>query len=114
MACDHGMMLMSDHDDAYVDAMLMVNMQANTRSITRVYFPLNVVPTSLDTPYCLQTRISTYCSEGQQSVVTEYWYNLPSKPVPIYNVSCWLGYIAGKLFESSFTLKKRFIIWPSQ
>jgi len=28
------MMLMSDHDDAYVDAMLMVNMQANTRSVT--------------------------------------------------------------------------------
>ena len=36
MACDHGMMLMSDHDDAYVDAMLMVNMQANTRSVTLV------------------------------------------------------------------------------
>ena len=35
MACDHGMMLMSDHDDAYVDAMLMVNMQANTRSVTQ-------------------------------------------------------------------------------
>ena len=34
MACDHDMMLMSDHDDAYVDAMLMVNMQANTRSVT--------------------------------------------------------------------------------
>ena len=34
MAYDHGMMLMSDHDDAYVDAMLMVNMQANTRSVT--------------------------------------------------------------------------------
>ena len=34
MACDHGMMLMSDHDDAYVDAMIMVNMQANTRSVT--------------------------------------------------------------------------------
>jgi len=34
MACDHGMMLMSDHDDAYVDEMLMVNMQANTRSVT--------------------------------------------------------------------------------
>jgi len=34
MACDHGMMLMSDHDDAYDDAMLMVNMQANTRSVT--------------------------------------------------------------------------------
>ena len=33
MACDHGMMLMSDDDDAYVDAMLMVNMQANTRSV---------------------------------------------------------------------------------
>jgi len=28
------MMLMSDHDDAYVDAMLMVNMQANTRRVT--------------------------------------------------------------------------------
>ena len=34
MACDHGMMLMSDHDDAYVDGMLMVNMQANIRSVT--------------------------------------------------------------------------------
>ena len=34
MACDHGMMLMSDHDDTYVDAMLMVNMQYNTRSVT--------------------------------------------------------------------------------
>jgi hypothetical protein len=28
------MMLMKEHDDAYVDAMLMVNMQANTRSVT--------------------------------------------------------------------------------
>ena len=27
-------MLMNKHDDAYVDAMLMVNMQANTRSVT--------------------------------------------------------------------------------
>ena len=44
----------------------------------RVYFPMNLVETSLDTPYCLQTRISTDCSEGQQSVVTECWYNLPS------------------------------------
>jgi len=35
MARDHGMMLMNDHNDAYVDAMLMVNMQANTRSVTR-------------------------------------------------------------------------------
>jgi len=34
MACDYGMMLMNEHDDAYVDAMLMVNMQANTRSVT--------------------------------------------------------------------------------
>ena len=41
MACDHGMMLMSDHDDAYVDAMLMVNMQANTRSVTSSLFPDN-------------------------------------------------------------------------
>jgi len=38
MKCEHGMMLMSDHDDDYVDAMLMVNMQANTRSVTD--FPL--------------------------------------------------------------------------
>ena len=29
------MMLMNEHDDAYVGAMLMVNMQANTRSVTR-------------------------------------------------------------------------------
>ena len=36
MACDHGMMLMSDHDDAYVDAMLMMIMQANTRSVTLI------------------------------------------------------------------------------
>ena len=34
MTCDHGMMLMSEYDDVYVDAMLMVNMQANTRSVT--------------------------------------------------------------------------------
>jgi len=34
MSCDHGMMLMSDHDNAYVDAMLKANMQANTRSVT--------------------------------------------------------------------------------
>jgi len=27
-------MLMNEHDDACVDAMLMVNMQANTRSVT--------------------------------------------------------------------------------
>jgi len=34
MTCDHGMMLMSDYDDAHVDAVLMVNMQANTKSVT--------------------------------------------------------------------------------
>jgi len=34
MTCHHGMMLMSEDDDAYVDEMLMVNMQANTRSVT--------------------------------------------------------------------------------
>ena len=36
MTCDHGMMLMSGFDDANVDAMHMVNMQANTRSVTVV------------------------------------------------------------------------------
>jgi len=80
----------------------------------RVYFPMNLVATSLDTLYCLQTRISTDSSEGQQSIVTECWYKLPSKTVPIYNVSCWLAYIAAKPFESSFISKKRFIIWTSQ
>jgi len=44
MACNHGMMLMSDHDDAYVDAMLMVNMQANTRSVTALPPYKNLVP----------------------------------------------------------------------
>ena len=34
MTCDHAMMLMSEYDDAYGDAMLMVNIQANTRSVT--------------------------------------------------------------------------------
>jgi len=29
-------MLMNEHDGAYVDAMLMVNMQANTRSVTKM------------------------------------------------------------------------------
>jgi len=38
---------MNEHDDAYVDAMLMVNMQANTRSVTKsiasmVHLVLNV------------------------------------------------------------------------
>ena len=72
----------------------------------RVYFPMNVVATSFDTPYCLQTRISTDCSEGQQSAMTECWYNLLCKTVPIYNVSWYMAYIAGKLFEFSFTPKK--------
>jgi len=75
----------------------------------RVYFPMNLVVTSLDTPNCLQIRISRDYSEGQQSVVIECCYNLPSKIVPIYNVSCWLAYIARKPFESSFTPKKRLI-----
>ena len=34
MTCDHDMMLMNEHDNAYVDAMLMIIMQANTRSVT--------------------------------------------------------------------------------
>jgi len=80
----------------------------------RVYFPMNLVATSLDTPYYLQTRISTDFSEGQQSVVTEFWYNLPCKTVPIINVSWCMAYIAGKLLEFSFTPKKRFVIWTSQ
>jgi len=44
MTCDHGMMLMSEYDDAYVDAMLMVNMQANTRSVTALPAYKNLVP----------------------------------------------------------------------
>jgi len=44
MTCDHGMMLMSDHDDAYVNAMLMVNMQANTRSVTALPTYKNLIP----------------------------------------------------------------------
>ena len=79
----------------------------------RVYFPMNLMATSLDTPYCLQTRIRTDCSEGQQSVVTECWYNLLCKTVPIYNVLWCMAYIAGKLLESSFTPKKQFVIWTS-
>ena len=43
MACDHGMMLVSDHDDAYDDAMLMVNMQANTRSVAALPLYKNLV-----------------------------------------------------------------------
>ena len=42
MAYDHGMMLMRDHVDAYVDAMLMVNMQANTRSVTSPRTQFNI------------------------------------------------------------------------
>ena len=34
MTCDHDMMLMNEHGDAYVDEILMVIMQANTRSVT--------------------------------------------------------------------------------
>jgi len=34
---------------------------------------MNLVATSLDTTYCLQTRISKDCSEGQQFAVTECW-----------------------------------------
>ena len=38
------MMLMSDHNDAYVDAMLMAYMQANTRSVTALPPYKNLVP----------------------------------------------------------------------
>ena len=34
LTCNHGMRLMSEYDDAHVDAMLMLNMQDNTRSVT--------------------------------------------------------------------------------
>ena len=44
MVCDYDMMLMSDHDDAYVDVMLMVNMQANSRSVTALPPYKNLVP----------------------------------------------------------------------
>ena len=44
MTCDHDMMLMSVHDDAYADAMLMVNMQANTRSVTALPPYKNLIP----------------------------------------------------------------------
>ena len=36
-------MLMNEHDDTYVDAMLMVNMQANTRSVTIMIFIESIV-----------------------------------------------------------------------
>ena len=38
-------MLMNEHDDAYVDAMLMVNMQANTRSVTHEMLDVQVITT---------------------------------------------------------------------
>ena len=44
MTYDHGMMLMSEYDDAHVDAMLMVNMQANTRSVTALPPYKNLIP----------------------------------------------------------------------
>jgi len=57
MTCDHGMMLMNDHDDAYVDAMLMVNMQANTRSVTDYW----------GTPYLYDQGLHTWSSEFHYS-----------------------------------------------
>jgi len=33
---------MNEHDDACVDAMLMVNMQANTRSVTLLILEINL------------------------------------------------------------------------
>jgi len=40
---------------------------------------------------------SSLLSSSQQSVVIECWYNLPSKTVPIYNISCWLAYMLVQL-----------------
>jgi hypothetical protein len=37
-------MLMNEHDDAYVDAMFRINMQANTRSVTALPPYKNLVP----------------------------------------------------------------------
>jgi len=72
------------------------------------------VSSHLDVAIKSYAWISQDCSEGQQSIVTECWYNLLCKTVPIYNVSWCMAYIAGKLLESSFTPKKWFIIWTFQ
>ena len=65
MACDHGMMLMSDHDDAYVDAMLMGNMQANTRSVTLIL---------LGRPFLYTAKANIY-------IVSGHIFNLPTGKV---------------------------------
>ena len=38
------------------------------------------------------------------------WYNFPCKTVPIYKVLWCMLHMDGKLFESTFTLNKQFII----
>ena len=49
---------MNKHDDAYVDAMLMVDMQANTRSVTAL--PLTKISTRdlKDVPFFIEGGIS--------------------------------------------------------
>jgi hypothetical protein len=75
----------------------------------QVFFSMAQVPSVLDFPMLRYEQISENCSEDQQSS----WDRMlgPCKTVPIYKVSWCMLHMAGKLFESTFTPNKWFIIW---
>jgi len=49
---------MDEHDDAYVDAMLMVDMQANTRSVTAPPLTKISSPDLKDVPFFIECGVS--------------------------------------------------------
>ena len=57
---------MNEHDDAYVDAMLMVNMQANTRSVTDMVTKTKTT-TRIGTHDTSMSVPSTWCTPSSEA-----------------------------------------------
>jgi hypothetical protein len=76
-------------------------------------FLVQQTPPHLDVTIRSYVQISQDCSEGQQFLSTECWYNFPCKIVPFYNVLWCILHMARKLIESTFTPNKWLIIWAS-
>jgi hypothetical protein len=79
----------------------------------QVYFLMQQTLPHLDVTIMSYAQISQDCLEGQQSFMTEYWYNFPCKIVPFYNIMWCMLQMDGKLIESTFVPNKQLVILTS-
>jgi hypothetical protein len=59
------------------------------------------------------SHISQDYLEGQQSFMTEYWYNFLCKTVPFYNITWCMLQMDGKIIESTFIPNIQLVILTS-